>query len=156
MVFSTDTVAIIAITFSTIGFAISMAIPTLIPSALRIIQEKMSDAELLLESPVIRLISKFGNMKWVVFYYTLALLYLLTGFLIILNYFTGYDLVPFSMIVLLVTVATSMGGTFWLILCSTILRPKEINKVAEYVRSGKKRIKTSANRRKSKDRSSRN
>jgi hypothetical protein len=142
-----DTAAVIIATFSTVGFAITLAIPTLSAGALQLFESR---GEKTIHQPAFRLLSKFAQTKWVAFFNILAAIYLLSGLLVILNYFiTAYDFVPISMTLLLFSILATIAGTLSITVGSAIYSYEDVKnaekearrKFKEYYQASKKGIK---------------
>lgn len=133
---SQQNLPVIISTFSTIGFAITLAVPTLSASAVDLLRDRSSAGALLL-NPGYRLIDSFSRARWIGFFYGLALLYILPG-LLVLTSSLGYGNLQLSTYLTLAAIILTFAGILGLLLRCTIFLPEEVKKTIEYFEAAKK------------------
>lgn len=143
------TVATIIVTLSVAGFTIIIAIPTISSTFYELLTDKDEDeAKFLQLEPAYRLIERFRQPKWFLFFAFLSIVFIVPGVLIVVDALFGWDTQVYGLWLLLVGMILFVGGTFFAFLRSTILLPSELRKTISYLESGLRKVKNTKPKRK--------
>lgn len=154
MALDQDTIALLIATLSVVGLTVVVAIPTVSSTYFALLSKREDDDSSLMEiEPGYRLLKLLAQPDWVMFFYSLSILFVVPGLLMVLDAISGAQMVgPVnfqldSLILLTIGMGLFVGGVVFAFLRSTILLPFEVKLTIAYMQAVRNRIKVTPRQR---------